>query len=379
MGVVWNGLGLTIVALGLLEMGFAGLIYATRPDRFQNRILALSIYALGLFQSVFFGIRVMWDNPIQARAAAIASFPILAVFVVAYPIFLSTLETPLTRPFRHPVGRAVLIAFGAVLIATLAIEPELYFTTARPFQYVGGYDYESGPLRAPVLRILQLLFLYGLIVALHAWRRAHSPFLRRQMGVYAIAFAGHDGIITLWLAHRNLGQPFTGPHADELLLIIASPIQTLWLVSWLTYGILRTHLFDIDLKIKFALRQSTLLAFFAGVFFVASESLEELVPVEGFYLGLAAAALIALGLRPLQRISARLADQLMPNVKDTAAYRRERKEEVYRAALEGGLEAGTVSARERRILEALRRKLEIEPAEAARIEQRVHATPAPPA
>ena len=59
----------------------------------------------------------------------------------------------------------------------------------------------------------------------------------------------------------------------------------------------------------------------------------------------------------------------MRGVRDTPDYLQSRKHEVYRATLEGALEDGAITTRERKILDRLREQLEIPVAVAERLEQ----------
>lgn len=146
----------------------------------------------------------------------------------------------------------------------------------------------------------------------------------------------------------------------------------LWRVSLpigVTYAILRYQLFDIDLKVKLTIERSALVAVFGAAFFVGSELLEKLLPFDSVLLGIASAGLIALALKPIERYAHRLADNLLPTVKEKSPdYLADRKLDVYRAAVESALEDGDVSAKERSVLERLRGKLGIAPDDASRVE-----------
>jgi len=69
------------------------------------------------------------------------------------------------------------------------------------------------------------------------------------------------------------------------------------------------------------------------------------------------------------RIGARVADTAMPSVRETSDYVAFRKMEVYKAALEGAMEDGAVSAKEREVLRRLRESLGITDADASALER----------
>ncbi len=150
------------------------------------------------------------------------------------------------------------------------------------------------------------------------------------------------------------------PLWGDLIYNLAPGIWNVLYVALTAYGVLRVQLFDLDLKLKFALRQSTVGAAIAGAFFLGSELLEGLVPVEGTILGLLSAGVIVALLKPVQAVAERFAGRIMTGVSDHPSYLEGQKHQVYRAALEGALEDGSISDRERSILDRLRDQLGID-------------------
>lgn len=136
-----------------------------------------------------------------------------------------------------------------------------------------------------------------------------------------------------------------------------------------SYAILRHELFDLDLKVKWTLKRSGVVAVLGAAFFVGSQLLEKLIPVDSLILGIASAAIIALALRPIERAAGRMVDGLLPDVKEkNTEYLADRKLEVYRAAVESAVEDGEITEKERSVLERLRGKLGIDPAHASSVE-----------
>jgi hypothetical protein len=69
----------------------------------------------------------------------------------------------------------------------------------------------------------------------------------------------------------------------------------------IAYGILRTQLFDIDLRIRWTIKQSTLAAAVVSIIFVLSEGAERLLSSTlGDFTGLWAAGIVVFFLAPLQ-------------------------------------------------------------------------------
>ena len=70
-------------------------------------------------------------------------------------------------------------------------------------------------------------------------------------------------------------------------------LGTLLAVPLIAYGILRTQLFDIDLRIRWTIKQSTVAAVFVTVFYLVSEGADRLLESEfGTIAGLFASAVV---------------------------------------------------------------------------------------
>jgi hypothetical protein len=149
---------------------------------------------------------------------------------------------------------------------------------------------------------------------------------------------------------------------------------TLFAVPLVAYGILRTHLFDIDLRVRWTIKQSTLAAAFVAIMFLISEGADRLLSAElGNFAGLLAAALVVFFLAPLQRFAERVASVAMPNTENTPEYAAYRKMQVYESALADALLEGGISEKERSLLNTLRETLGISATDAASLENDLQA------
>jgi len=122
-------------------------------------------------------------------------------------------------------------------------------------------------------------------------------------------------------AARRVGQYRPVLHADPrgilaliavamcwALAVVLYGVGTLFAVPLIAYGILRTHLFDIDLRIRWTIKQSTLAAAVVAIVYLLSEGASRLLSAElGNLAGLLAAALVVFFLAPLQRFAERVA------------------------------------------------------------------------
>jgi hypothetical protein len=281
-----------------------------------------------------------------------------AVMIALYPPFLAlALNTKLTRPFADTRVRIGLAIGSVVLGLVVVFSPSRIGTTL-------------------LYSTLTLLFVYALVASIHAWRTAKRGIARERAGIFALAFGVRDLGWTLSyaiFAWVIWAQPeltaFTVMTDISWLGKFVYALGTLLAVPLITYGILRTQLFDIDLHIRWTIKQSTVAAVFVAVFYLVSEGADRLLESElGNVIGLIASALVMFFLVPVQRFAERVAGAAMPNTENTPEYAMFRKLQVYEAALAEALPDGSISERERDLLDRLRDSLGISTADADAIE-----------
>ena len=269
-----------------------------------------------------------------------------------YPPFLAAaLDTKLTRPFAD---KRIRIGLWAVSVA-------LFFTVL-----LGPLEIGVSLLYAAVL----LLFAFALIASIHAWHVAAPGIARTRAGIFALAFGFRDvcwGFIYAYGISRIAMGLMDAPEPDFHYIVYAG--GTFLAVPLIAYGILRTQLFDIDLRIRWTIKQSTVAAVFVTIFYLVSEGADRLLASEfGNIAGLIASALVVFFLVPLQRFAERVASVAMPNTENTPEYAMFRKLQVYEAALTEALPDGKISERERELLNRLRDSLGISISDANAIE-----------
>jgi hypothetical protein len=279
-----------------------------------------------------------------------------AAMIALYPPFLAmALNTHMTRPFLEKRLRIVL-AIGAAAVGFLAI--------ISPSQVTITLLYLS----------VTLLFIYALVASIHAWRTAKIGIVRERAGIFALAFGLRDLGWTLsyavfaWLM-------WTQPELTEMPDIgwfgkFVYALGTLFAVPLIAYGILRTQLFDIDLRIRWTIKQSTLAGIFVALMFLISEGASTFLSQElGNVVGLLVAAVIMFFVAPLQHFADRVASAAMPNTNNTPEYVSYRKMKVFEAALNDAIRDGGISDKERLLLNRLRDSLEISPVDAEMLER----------
>jgi len=338
----------------------------TDPRRPLNRSLSLILILEGLF-SFMTGILFFFEDPSIVIALVTAGSAAMVALPFQYLCFLAiALDSPLVKLFRSR-SAIVLLGISSVLAAVLVfVKPESFFSEL----YTPGWapwNFQLVDLGERTLQLLGAVYLFGFVVAMTAFFSARRGSAARNSAMwFAIAFGVRDAYIGLVQLLYPILRPieFWGDFIFNPGHAVAYFIYFLMLA----YAVLRSQLFNIDLKVKFALQQSTAGALIIGGFFVGSEVLESLVPVSGTVLNIIVAIAILVMLRPMQRLALRITDRLMHSVQNTPEYLDVRRLEVYRAALEGAVEDGLVTDGERRILDNLREKLGISSGEAVALE-----------
>ena len=367
MNLVWTWWGIPGTFGFIVAWCCAIVVLRTAPKRTLNRRLSLILLLEGTFSAGLIGVLFFFEN--QAIVTALVTVGMAAMFALPfqYLAFLAiALDSPLVVPFRTPLARNVLNAASVMVTILVFARPELFFSEL----YNPGWapwNFKFVHIGQWAAQFQGIVYLFGLVAALSAFFRTKKGSVARNLAMwFAIAFGFRDiyaGIVQL-LYPLIRPVPFWGD-------FIYNPGQALVFATYtllLAYAVLRSQLFDIDLKVKFVLRHSTVVAMIAGGFIVASEILESLVPVSGTTLSIAVAVAILVMLRPMHRFALRMTDGLMSSVQNTPEYLDARKNAVYRAALEGAVEDRIVTEMERRILDRLREELGISPDDAAAIE-----------
>ena len=276
------------------------------------------------------------------------------LMLALYPPFLAAaIHTRLTAPFAVPRVGKVLLALAAVMCAIVLW---------GPLELGGTLLYVS----------LVILFGYALVVSVHAWFTA-SGTAKTRAGVFAVAFGVRDvcwgfvygwATLTLWQGTYSVVDA-SAPMVPFLVYALGSLLA----VPLIAYGILRTQLFDIDLRIQWTIRQSTVAAAFVAVFYLVTEGADRLLEIQfGNWIGLLASAMLIFFLAPLQRFAEHVAGAVMPNTADTPEYAAYKKMQVYEAALQDALPGG-ISEKERTLLNHLRESLGIAVTDAEAMER----------
>jgi hypothetical protein len=360
--------------LGLLAIGacwsLAFVLFRVGTPGSMARILSILLIFEGLtlvtagFPEFALGLgEQLIGNDVWGAIMGISHFLADGAMLSLYPAFLAAaLLTPLTRPFSGKKARVVLWILGmGIALGTILT--------------YGFLGWNKGTLM--LYAAMTFLFVYGFIAAIDAYRQADPGLAKTRAGIFVIAFGIRDiswGFVYGASAWMTLTESFsyTTQLFWEVKLVYA--LGTLIAVPLIAYGILRTHLFDIDLKVRWTIKQSSFAAMVVLITFAVSEGVEMVVAAElGDKWGLVAAGVAVVFLKPLQSAAERVVSLIMPNTQNTPAYKQTRKTEVYEAAYAEAAEEGDISDKERALLDRLRDTLELSPDQASAIEARVMA------
>jgi hypothetical protein len=295
----------------------------------------------------------------------------LLVLVFYLPFISVALGVPLVRPFQSRAAHVALAALGLGGLAAIAVFPSAFVAETIPVPGDQPVDwlFAWGPMWQVMAFGLVSMYTFGIVASLSALRSAQTDVARRRARMFLWAFGLRDlawgGIYLFAIVAGNSITP-TG-------LVSLSQVYSgsLLVYSLLVgYGILTVQLLDIDLKVRWTIKQGTVAAAFLAVFFLVSEGSELFLSnALGNVVGLLASALLIFVFAPLQHAADRLAERAMPGVRDTPEYASFRKLQVYAAALESAYQEGGVSERERSMLTSVATTLGIHPEDAEQLER----------
>lgn len=276
-----------------------------------------------------------------------------AFFVFVYALLPFVLFDLMSRDRAGALG-------GDTVTRWIAIAVLLFWMPRVGFQYgilpgtlaAGGDAYVVAVGSVPWFWLVAVPLLWAI-----PRRGAHSAGRRhaRRMALSTLAL-GTLGVGFAFLTRE-------GPTANLGLMGIARIVG----VSLLAYAIVQHQIFDIQVKVKWTIKQSTVAAIFIAVFFIAGESAAALFggAANNQYVGIAAAGILIFFLAPIQRLAQRLSDRAVPG----AGMDGTQAERTYRHALDVAWRDGTIRPEERRFLRELRATLGLPAATYDRIEE----------
>ncbi|MGQ0536553.1 MAG: hypothetical protein ACT4PT_10825 [Methanobacteriota archaeon] len=411
----WRMYGLALDAgSGLFFIALAAFVAGIKPRRPLTISFAVFAFSFGL-DAVTRNVAVLVDYPtglaVVSIAARLVAWGALIAVAVAFP---RGIPAPRGRLLRLPVAVAILLFLVYVVgrirgFAEAVASGEGVGTAALGTSFWVSWS------------LFNATMAFFLLLLAMRFRQAADDREARQLALVAAAMAfgsalgegigGYGGLAGgaaigeylpplgyfvllagVWLANAARSAPPRSRWARDVALVsvalvavgaafaratdpaVAADLGPLGLarvvgVAILAYAILKHQLFDIDVKVKFTIRQSTVAAVFIGLFFVVSESAQAFFSDRtGTYLGIVAAGALVFAIAPLQRMAERVADAAMPGVRPMAELAPTDRMSLYREHLALAYADGTVDANERVLLRHLRDRLGLDADSADRIE-----------
>ena len=370
MGLVWNPYAVPGLVALLAAWAMAVLVFLAGPSRGVNRVLAALLVAEGAAWGAGTGLLFLLDDPVDVYAMQNVAVAAMIALPGLYLAFVSYLDAPLVAPLKTVPGRLAVAALTLAAEAYLFTHEEAFTLEVIPAWYA-PWDAHLGAGFLAVLAAIGVVSAFSLGVTAWAWARARTEAARRRATFVAVAFGVRDASF----AALMLGLPLVAPlppsgQVSDLAYVWLTPIVATLFVLLLAYGFLRAQIFDIDVRLKVTLGRSAVVGTFAVVFVVVSEVVQNyLNDTAGYVAGGIAAAVLLLGLSPIQRLGDRIADAAMPGVSASPEYLTFKRFDVYRGALEGAAVDGTLTSRERAVLEGVRKKLGLSSQDAALLER----------
>lgn len=334
----WLGIPAAFIA-----WAFAFYVYLVAPRTLAARLLIVLLVVDGIAAISSYGNSYVIDQYVglgEVRWWQIHQASDWLV-ITSYLAFIGvTVRSPLTRPLRPPIVRWGLLAIGCTLAFWMFFLSKAELIEMMPALY-------------PTIVIT---LTWGLASAIHAWVIAKDKASRARARAFTMAFGIRD---VIWILTFIASTATTmGWMAEEGILSdlvpIAYALAVIAYVPLVAYGMLRTQLFDIDLRIKRTLKRSTVAALFVAAYFLVSEFAADYLSSQlGAVMGLICTAALVFFLEPIQRAAQRFSDAAMPNTRATPEYESYRKLQVYESALQTALEQGGISSRERQMLDTL--------------------------
>ncbi|MGQ0536670.1 MAG: hypothetical protein ACT4PT_11435, partial [Methanobacteriota archaeon] len=335
-----------------------------------------------------YGLAGLATEPAWAASAFLLTALGIAVVPWVYLAFLGhALDVRITRPFRTRAAAVVLAVAAAVAAATVLVAPGRYLLRVVPDPGEGAeFDFVQGPWAAYEWVPFAFVAAYGLVASIVAFVGTRPGTLaRRRTGAFVAAFGIRDGWLVLATfvlyplifgigsgSDPGLDPTIRTAFQDRAATIVfygGNLVAFTLYFGVVAYGMVRSQLLDVDVKIRWTVQQSTIAAAFIAVFFIAAQLAQNyLTESLGWAVGGIMAGLLLFAIAPIQRIAERVAHVAVPDAKATREMTEDERADVYLEAARLAWADGAMSRDERALLDGLRAKLGLSPDATARLE-----------
>lgn len=365
----------------LLALLMAVGVLAFAPHQRVNKALAAFLALAGVLQA---------GNVVQAFDHALPAYASLAFFLVAVPMagllapsylfVVAALDTPLVAWLARPRARRAIWAFAGLASATIALLlVSGVIVGLRGDRNVPYVDTATTIYFLYVTASVVATAVFALVATVSAFRRSVPGSVQRgRARAWLLAFGTQDTILVLAGILNIIGSAQdpagTANNFGERVSNVLLPAAFILSLPLLAYGIAKTQLFDIDLRVKWGAARGAVTAVLVAVFFVVEKLVESYASrVLGVTFGAIAAGLMLFFVPRLNRAADKVANKAAPSVQPTSEYVSFKKLEVYRAAVESAMEegGGKIDERGHGILSRLRAKLKLAESDAMAVEAEV--------
>jgi hypothetical protein len=350
----YGDLGLRLRMYWFIAVPFAALhfclAYRRRHGRRQETrpawLVPIAILAVALvFEAVYFFDHSLFDAPPDAGPfESFQSIRFLAYAAVAW-VFASELAKTQTLHGRR-----------ALLLASIgfALTP-LYFCTFELGYALVRDRFTWG--------LAEVYFAASLLLLADTFRRLLAAAGSR-LAIIALVVG------CLALAGATMAVGVNKTSSGETMLRIITAVTALAVPLCITYALVKHRLFDAEVKLRFAVKGTTLTGSFLAVFIVFQQLIQAVSnEFFGAIGGAVAAGLLLFALTPLQRWADRVSYRAVPGSAKRGSHAE--RLHIYREQLEVAWADGRLTAKERLLFSNLQERLGLSAEEAARLESEV--------
>ena len=343
IAVTFNIVGAVIIA------AFGTFVLSVRPRTRRSILVGLYGVVFGLATGVFNLGSAIWDlDPWPPVVGWVATAGIALFLVVVLAMWTSL-------PSRRPPARrfilpAIMIALSAASNIAILTEPSTYFGSgglgSRMYAFAVSFacaaacglalilaqglarqdatrnEWRNDAVLAAALMlwpgsILRFALSSDVALARFSWVIAGYAVLVAGAWLWAGQQAGHPrtarAVAWTVLAAAFLGLLDSVPGAGYASGIGTNGIARIVAVALLSYAIVRHHVLGLDVKVRFAIKTSTIAAVFLAVLFIVANIAQNYLGGQyGVVVGGAAAGLLFFAMAPIQRAAERLAEKAVP-------------------------------------------------------------------
>jgi hypothetical protein len=357
--VAWDAFAWFLLGGGSVAVAVGLLVFALGPTRPANQILATVLVAQGaLPQGILISI-VEADAAAPWLEAAVAKGIVVAISSLGFLHLLfigQAIPHASVAWLRQGAGPWVVVA--AWVVTTMAVfEPALQTAT--------------------VLAAFAVAIVAAAYSAVAAWleraSRAPGSAARRRATTYLASFVTRD----LGLAWMTVASSIAA-----IVEIGAWPFvvgRCIMIVSHLAIAaaLLKSQVLGLNRRIVTGSSYAGAAALLVVAFVVATEVVEAAVSGGDQFVGIAAAVVLALSLRPLQTRAQRWLVRLFPSAQAVSSLATQEKAAMYREQVELAYDDGVLGTKERRMLDRMVASLGLTHDAARGIESRVRRASAP--